>query len=173
MQMSNPCELDDRRPQDDDHPVLSEADRERLWSYVDTSAGKDACWPFTGQTDRDGYGIISISNKKCRAHRVVHFLRCDERSEVVMHTCDNPPCCNPAHLKGGTQAENMRDRTRKDRQAKGHRNGRSKLAPEEVRTIRRRYKTNSKLSYRALAREYGVDHTTIGDIIRGEIWKHV
>lgn len=35
--------------------------------------------------------------------------------DVVMHTCDNPPCINPLHLRRGTQAENNADMTAKGR----------------------------------------------------------
>ena len=28
-----------------------------FWSLVDVSGGPDACWPWIGTTDRDGYGI--------------------------------------------------------------------------------------------------------------------
>jgi hypothetical protein len=34
---------------------------------------------------------------------------------ILMHTCDNPPCCNPEHLKLGTRAENNKDRAKKGR----------------------------------------------------------
>ena len=63
------------------------------------------------------YGDMSYRCKNWRTHRitwVIHFGPIP-KGMVVMHTCDNPPCCNPEHLKLGTHLENMADCRAKDR----------------------------------------------------------
>lgn len=79
----------------------------------------EGCWPWTGCTNRDGYGVSSIMKRKVLAHRVVledALGRTLSPGECALHSCDNPPCCNPEHLTPGTQRENLRDRDRKGRQ---------------------------------------------------------
>lgn len=92
---------------------------ERLAANVDTSAGPDACHPWTGTTDRDGYGTLAVKIgpgrtgwAPRRAHRLAYIeangpLPADV---LVRHTCDNPPCGNLRHLRAGTHGDNMADR---------------------------------------------------------------
>ena len=64
------------------------------------------CWEWRGRRNENNYGI----HNHVRVHRLVFAHHNDGASPpVVRHTCDNPPCCNPSHLLGGTMADNGAD----------------------------------------------------------------
>lgn len=89
---------------------------ERFWKKVDRR-GPDECWPWTGATVQ-GYGRLNIDNRSVLAPRVlieVEFGVPVPPHLRVLHHCDNPPCCNPAHLFIGTQADNVADMWAKGR----------------------------------------------------------
>jgi hypothetical protein len=81
---------------------------------IDKDSG---CHLWTGHRDADGYGLTSAEGKRRVAHRVAWEVANGPIPEgmIVMHTCDNPACCNPEHLQLGTHAENTRDRIKKGR----------------------------------------------------------
>lgn len=84
-------------------------DPERFWSFVDKREPTE-CWPWAGTRNGDGYGHYNAAAKTFVASRVAWFLANRRQPEgEVCHTCDNPPCCNPAHLRVGTRQENMLD----------------------------------------------------------------
>lgn len=93
---------------------------DRFWDKVATG-DPEACWPWTGGDRHEfGYGRFHLSNSPQRriwAHRFAFMLATgeDARGMVVMHSCDNPPCCNPAHLSLGTQRDNVADMIAKGR----------------------------------------------------------
>jgi len=59
---------------------------------------------------------VSFRGKLWGAHRVAFtFHHGREPQKYVLHSCDNPGCCNPAHLREGTQLENMRDMNERGR----------------------------------------------------------
>lgn len=90
----------------------------------------DKCWHWTGDRTPGGYGTIRHVRCGRRRHIAAHRLAWElanqlslTAADVVLHTCDTPSCCNPAHLRRGTQSDNMRDMACKKRhwaQAKTH-----------------------------------------------------
>lgn len=95
---------------------------QRFWANVDRSdPAPDACWLWTGETNNQGYGRFDCweDNRRTRvfAHRLVLVLSGAELDPKlkVLHRCDNPPCCNPAHLRVGTQRDNVHDALAKGR----------------------------------------------------------
>jgi hypothetical protein len=88
----------------------------------------------------------------------------------VLHSCHNPACVNPDHLRLGTHQDNMRDRQEAQRQARGSTNGRSKLTEDQVLEI---WKLKGKVTQRTLAERFGVSIKAVGHIHSGYRWRHV
>lgn len=130
------------------------------------------CWEFKGANRGQGYREIKVNSKRYLAHRYAFLLTFNTLPEVVMHTCDNPPCCNPFHLKAGNRDLNNKDRVNKGRSAcvKGVNNPCSKLDEDKVREIR---KIGSSTSRRELSLKYGVSKTVIYNVVTYRSWKHV
>lgn len=87
-----------------------------FWPRVDVR-GPEECWPWKGSRTRGGYGHASREGKSVRAHRVAYQLAKGliPAGLVVRHKCDNPPCCNPAHLELGTHKQNKDDSIQRGR----------------------------------------------------------
>lgn len=169
-----------------------------FWSRVDMSVGPDACWPYTGKRDSDGYGQVRYAGRRPHASRVAYiFTHGAIPGELqVLHRCDNPPCCNPAHLFLGTNADNMTDKARKGRcnprctvgllrgnpstqfkpghVAVGDRGVRTaaKLTTEQVLAARSRYAAGG-VTERQLASEYGIGKSAMHDLLSGKNWHSV
>lgn len=96
---------------------------ERFWLFVDRR-GDAECWPWTGTCNGSGHGHFCAAGETFVASRVAWFLANGQQPDgVVRHSCDNPPCCNPAHLSLGTHHDNMLD-IRRRKAAETHcRNG--------------------------------------------------
>lgn len=86
----------------------------------------------------------------------------------ALHSCDNPPCANPRHLRWGTLQDNMDDKVARGRQSRlrGEDSPTARLTWDAVRAIRSR----PEESLGALALEFGVSRSTISLIRRNERW---
>lgn len=131
------------------------------------------CIEWQGSRDRDGYGTLRSGRKDHKAHRVAYEKAHGPiaRGLSVCHRCDNPPCCNPAHLFLGTPRDNTHDAVRKGRNARGARNGHTKLNDAAVRHIRALVADGR--SQEEVGRLYGVGQTAISSIVRRRTWAHV
>lgn len=143
--------------------------------------GGSGCWEWNGPYDKDGYGVIKRLGKTYRAHRVSFDIHKGKIPVglMILHSCDNPKCVNPAHLSPGTAKDNSDDMIRKGRKAvvrgaealRGARNASSKLTSLEV--LRIRYRAAQGESQAALAREFNVSDAAISNIIRRVSWRHI
>jgi hypothetical protein len=103
------------------------------------------------------YGRCSATYGSTYAHRVAF----GPTPLDVLHKCDNPPCCNPAHLFAGTNDDNVRDKVQKGRQHRpiGRLNGRAKLTDEQIDEAGRRAAAGENVV--AMAPEFGVHWSTL------------
>ena len=148
---------------------------ERFWRKVDVR-GPDDCWPWKAAARRkdEGYGAFHYEGRHQPASRIAVLLTYGSpvpNGMVVCHKCDNPPCCNPAHLWVGTPLENDRDRVAKRRQAYGSRNAIARLTDLDVWKIRR-MRTALKMPYARIAPYFGVTLACIYDACHRR-WGHV
>lgn len=91
-----------------------------LWSNVE-KRGEDECWPWIRRANAKGRGVLNFQGFRALAPRVAYFAGSGEwppSDLFVCHTCDNPACCNPAHLWPGTPKDNAGDMIRKGRAGK-------------------------------------------------------
>lgn len=119
----------------------------RFWSKVGKCIHGDGCevccWPWQGPL-YDGYGRLFLpkayrqgKSKTIRVNRLcLEIVTGDPLPPALqaLHNCpdgDNRACTNPTHLWRGTSLENIQDRVRKNRSARGDKSG-ARLHPERI-----------------------------------------
>jgi hypothetical protein len=188
--------------------ISTQSIEERFWGHVQICehgrSCKICCWPWTAKIDDGGYGHFAVTSKRdALAHRYAYQLI---RGFVlpgmlICHDCpkgDLRSCCNPAHLRPGTNMDNMRDardkgrfstgprseffkmRTRNgihrwmkehpERHAHGAKSGNAKLDDAKALAI---FLLKGHKPSRAVAKEFGVSKPIILGIWNKTGWKHI
>jgi hypothetical protein len=146
------------------------------------------CWEWQGCKDKDGYGVSTHEAKKIPAHRRMFLFANGHlvKNLIICHSCDNPSCCNPAHLWAGTTQDNIRDKVAKGRQPRGDKNG-ARTKPESRRRGDSHHCTKLKdcdvpivfklreqgLSMSKIGKLVGLSSATVYKIFRKENRKHL
>ena len=121
-----------------------------------------ACHEWPAARSESGYGLVGRGRRGSGIVRVTRVVLEEKLGRPIapgmfaLHTCDNPPCCNLAHLYEGSRLQNTIDAIVRGRHH-------TKLTEDEVRAIRADRRTNAA----AIARDYGVSRTLIRGIQQG------
>jgi hypothetical protein len=110
----------------------------------------NGCHIWQGQVNNGGYGLISFAthkgdgfNSPKTVHRAVymafHNVILTSHKQVICHTCDNPPCVNPAHLFLESHLDNALDKIEKNHHAKKYtyHNRERVFTSEQIEAIRK------------------------------------
>lgn len=145
---------------------------DRLLRSVQYEANS-GCWLWAGTLDGKGYGRLLNNRKVLSAHRASWTVHNGPIPDglCVCHRCDTPLCVNPAHLFLGTQQENIRDASNKQRTPLGERQGRSKLKAADVIAIREM--ASAGIPQKDIAAKFAIAKPTVSDIVRRKKWPHV
>jgi hypothetical protein len=145
---------------------------------LDFSTG---CWEWNRGLHSTGYGAcyhkLSSANTSHRLSYEV-FKGPISPGLMVLHSCDNRRCCNPDHLRTGTQKDNMQDRKERGSYNVGHtwnqgsKHSKAKLTEKDIPKIRQLL-SEGRLTHKQIASMFGVTSMTIGDIKHKRSWKHI
>lgn len=172
--------------------ILSEKQIAYFWSRTALNP-QTGCLEWTGyKSKRGGYGYVTYNRRTIKAHRLAYMLHYndDPKGLHVLHSCphgDNSACLSKAHLRKGTNYENVQDRIARGHTAHGKRNGhhtkpektlrgeqcgQAKLLLLQVLEIRARYAMGQR-NYAALGRLFGITKSYARFIVKRVNWKHI
>lgn len=138
-----------------------------------------SCWLWTGALDTSGYGKLNGKvdgkGKTFAGHRVSLEASSGVRlgSLHALHRCPNRNCCNPSHLRPGTNADNVQDREEFGSGSSGVGNGRAILNEKQVYDMLSETIGSVDPVYAHVARRYGVSRRQVCSIRKGDRWPEV
>lgn len=162
--------------------------KSRFWSKVKRGASHE-CWEWTAYCNPQGYGRVKYGGRNDGAHRVALIISGSlptcERPHAL-HSCDNPKCCNPSHLRWGTNGDNVRDTfsrnfahvaANRERVAKMGREvvlkaqmARRVITKERADEIRAFYSAGK--TQRECAAHFGVSKSMVHELLSGRTYKN-
>jgi hypothetical protein len=156
--------------------TYSKIDEIRFWSNVNATNSNNGCWYWQKSKHSFGYGYFRINKKTYLAHKLALIFwnnGIEVEGKQVLHSCDNPACCNPAHLRWGTPKNNIYDAIERGRHKKppvfrGEAHPQSKLKWKDVDEIRGM--RSNGVSVKEMATKYKVSINTIYRIISFDNW---
>ena len=153
------------------------SDIARFWLKVNKSGD---CWLWTAARSTAGYGRFAMTVAPAEseifgAHRISYMIHRGAISSGmhVLHSCDIRTCVNPAHLRQGTPADNMRDRLSRSilNMPHGEAHPNSRLTADDAREVRSL--RSSGMKFQELADRFGVSKGTICGVVYMRTWRHI
>lgn len=145
----------------------------------------NGCWEWQGWKGRDGYGRFRRRPFEYLVHRVSWCLtngvepNALKSSDVIMHTCDNPPCCNPDHLRLGTHSQNHADMVAKGRHSYppkqmmvGATNPNASLTDRQAKEVYALTQAGT-LTLKQIGARYGITLSMVSRIKLKKSWSHI
>jgi hypothetical protein len=151
-----------------------------FWNKVDKT-GENSCWNWCGSSNNKGYGMHYVRGRKPHRKWLAHRISYEAHKGtipdgmLVLHSCDNPRCVNPEHLRVGTHKENVADMDERNRRVpprlSGELNHNTKLTGPQVIQMRLDYLAGKKKG--DIAKENGMTIDSVGDVLLGRSWAHL
>lgn len=148
---------------------------ESVWARIQNNIEiTDVCWLWRGAKNSAGYGVISARKLGFSSPFFVHRLSVWVHTGVypgphpVLHSCHNPACCNPAHLRIGTYSENSHDMNLAGR------NSMRKLTAGQVAEIREIHALRlTSATPNSIAKAFRVSRNTIRKIVSWQSYRDI
>lgn len=155
--------------------VLPPRDLGRFMSKVGPADPGTGCQEWTGGRVNGKYGRFTEDYVPQEAHRLAYAIEYGEVPEGVwvLHSCDNPPCCNPAHLRLGGNTENVMDRVARGRGLFGQDHPRTQLRDDDVLAIRAAVAAGEDLVTVALRYGLKPGASNVYMLVTGKTWRHL
>lgn len=171
------CDMHDTRRRRHGDPTLTmnaprDATLDQRLRWTGWTVADSGCWEWKGNRRNGGYGEVATGQGAAVASRAAYeaWVGPIPDGQHICHTCDNPPCINPAHLFPGTRRDNMQDATTKGRLSNGEASHYAKLTEQQVADIRLTYAAGG-VTQREVARMFGTSQANVSLIVRSRTWK--